>query len=631
MQELFKGYIPTKDKECLMKFKNKTKDQLKTLREVKKLSEFAGILNDNTILVDVDDYEQSEILMNIVEDLQLRCRVYETTRGKHFLFMNDERVSTNKTHAKLAIGLSADIKLGSRSSYSILKYKDKEREIIYDIYPDEQYETVPMWLLPVVSKLEFMDMQAGDGRNQSLFNYILTLQSYDYTVEEARETIRIINKYVLPDPLSDGEIDTILRDDAFKKPIFFKKNAFLFDKFATFLKNNNHIIKINGRLHVYRDGIYEPGNEAIEKEMIKHISNLNKSKRQEVIAYLELLVKDETSMSSAKYIAFKNGVLDIETGELLEFSPQYIITNKIQTNYNPNAYHELMDKTLNKLACGDPDIRKLLEEVIGYCFYRRNEMRKAFILTGGKRNGKSTFLDLINCLLGRNNIANLDLKELGDRFKTAELFGKLANIGDDIGDEFIANPAIFKKLVSGNPVNVERKGTNPFDFSNYSKLLFSANNIPRIKDKSGAVIDRLIIIPFDAVFSQDDPDFDPHIKYKLITDDAMEYLAQLGIEGLKRILTNRAFSESDKIKKSIKEYEETNNPALLFFNEVTEDGIINEPTKDVYQKYQQFCLANGFNPISNIEFSRQTNKHFNCEIVNKSINGKKYRLFMKKE
>lgn len=630
MQELFKGYVPTRNKECLMKFKNKSKDELKSLREVKRLSEYAGILNDNTILVDVDDYDQSEILMTIVEDLQLRCRVYETTRGKHFLFMNDERVETNKTKAKLACGLTADIKLGHRSSYSILKYADKERKIIYDIYPDEDYETVPKWLLPIVSKLEFMDMQAGDGRNQSLFNYILTLQSYDYTVEEARETIRIINKYVLPDPLSDPEIETIIRDDAFKKPVFFKKNQFLFDKFATFMKNNNHIVKINGQLHIYRDGIYDPGAEAIEKEMIKHISNLNRSKRQEVISYLELLVKEETNISSAKYIAFKNGVLNIETNELLDFSPDYIITNKIQANYNRNAYHELMDKTLNKLACDDKDIRALLEEAVGYCFYRRNELRKAFMLTGSKRNGKSTFLDLINCLLGKSNISNLDLKELGDRFKTAELFGKLANVGDDIGDEFIPNPAIFKKLVSGNPVNVEKKGINPFDFSNYAKFLFSANTIPRIKDKSGAVTDRLIIIPFDAVFSQDDPDFDPYIKYKLITDDAMEYLAQLGIEGLKRILANRAFTKSEKIEKSIKEYEESNNPALLFFNEITEDGIINEPSKDVYKKYQEFCIANGFSPISNIEFSRQTNKHFNCEIVNRSINGKKYRLFVKK-
>lgn len=631
MQELFKGYVPTRDKECLMKFKNKSKEQLKTLREVKQLPEYAGILNDNTILVDLDDYEQSEILMNIVEDLQLRCRVYETTRGKHFLFMNDERVTTNKTKAKLACGLSADIKLGMRSSYSILKFADKERKIIYDIYPDEEYETVPKWLLPVTSKLEFMDMQAGDGRNQALFNYILTLQSYDYSIEEARETIRIINKYVLSDPLSDDEIEVILRDDAFKKPIFFKKNQFLFDKFATFLKNNAHIIKINGQMHVYKDGIYEAGPKAIEKEMIKHISTLNKAKRQEVLAYLELLVKDETSISNAKYIAFKNGILNIETDEFKDFSPEFIITNKIHTNYNPQSYHELMDKTLDKLACQDHEIRMLLEEVIGYCFYRRNELRKAFILTGDKRNGKSTYLDLIDCLLGKENISNLDLKELGDRFKTAELFGKLANVGDDIGDEFIANPAIFKKLSSGNPVNVEKKGSDPFDFSNYSKLLFSANSIPRIKDKSGAVIDRLTIIPFEAVFSPEDPDFDPYIKYKLVTDEAMEYLAQLGIAGLKRILANRAFTQSNKIDKSIKEYEETNNPVLLFYKEISEDDVINESSKEVYKRYHEFCVANGFSPISNIEFSRQTNKHFGCEIVNRSIKGRKYRVFVKKE
>lgn len=630
MQELFKGYVPTRNKECLMKFKNKTSAELKSLREVSALDEYAGILNDNTILVDIDDYDQSEILMQIVEDLQLRCRVYETTRGKHFLFMNNDRCQTNKTHAKLACGLSADIKLGSRSSYSILRYNRVDRQIIYDIYPDEEYETVPKWLLPIVSKLEFMDMQAGDGRNQSLFNYILTLQANDYSVDEARETIRIINKYVMPDPLSDDEIETILRDDSFKKPVFFKKNTFLFDKFATYLKNNNHIIKINGQLHIYQDGVYVSGTKAIEAEMIKHIPQLNKSKRNEVTAYLDLLVKENTYMSDARYIAFKNGVLDLESETLLDFSPAYIITNKINMEYVPGAYNELMDNTLNKLACNDQNIRLLLEEAIGYCFYRRNELRKAFILTGGKRNGKSTYLELITTLLGRENIANLDLKELGDRFKTAELFGKLANIGDDIGDEFIANPAVFKKLVSGNAVNVERKGADPFDFANYSKLLFSANNIPRIKDKSGAVIDRLIIIPFDAVFSSSDPDYDPYIKYKLIQQEPMQYLVNLAIAGLKRVLANRAFTSSEKIQQSLKEYEETNNPVLSFFNEIDDYMVLNEPTKKVYMKYQEFCISNGYTPISNIEFSKQVNKHFNCEIVNKTIKGTKYRLFMKK-
>lgn len=131
-----------------------------------------------------------------------------------------------------------------------------------------------------------------------------------------------------------------------------------------------------------------------------------------------------------------------------------------------------------------------MEEVIGYLFYRRNELRKSFILVGDKANGKSTYLDMLKTLLGDSNTSALDLAELGERFKTAELFGKLANIGDDIGDEFIANPAIFKKLVSGDRVNAERKGQDPFDFSSYAKLLFSANSMPRIRDKTGAVLDR---------------------------------------------------------------------------------------------------------------------------------------------
>ena len=109
---------------------------------------------------------------------------------------------------------------------------------------------MPKWLFPIKCSTEFLDMKAGEGRNQSLFNYILTLQANDYSVEEARETIRIINKYILKDPLSESELDVILRDSAFHKPIFFKGQTFLHDKFATYIKNNNRIIKINGQLYV---------------------------------------------------------------------------------------------------------------------------------------------------------------------------------------------------------------------------------------------------------------------------------------------------------------------------------------------------------------------------------------------
>ena len=626
----FRGYVPTKEKKCLLPFKNKSSAELKTLSEVEDLSEYAGILSDDVILIDVDDARQSDILLDIVDDLNIRCRVYQTTRGKHFFFQNKDDngqyiQSTNKIKTKLVCGLSCDIKVGCKNSYSILKYADRERPIIYDILDGEEYQQLPKFLLPVKCNYNFLELADGDGRNQTLFNYILILQKLELSKEEIRDSLRILNKYVLPDPLDESELEIILRDEAFSKPVFFGKGGtFYFDKFAQYLKANNHIVKINGMLHIYHDGIYEHDPRVIESEMIRHIPTLNRAKRAEVLAYLELLTITNINVSDAHLIAFKNGVYNIESDEFTDFSPDYIITNKIPFDYVPDAYSELTDTTLNKLSCGDPTIRKLLEELAGYVMYRRN-MRKAFILIGDKANGKSSYLDMIKTMLGERNITTLDLGELADRFKTAELFGKLACIGDDIGDEFIPNPAVFKKLVSGEGLNAERKGKDPFDFNNYAKLLFSANDIPRIKDKSGAVIDRLVIIPFNAQFSKEDPDYDPYIKYKLRKPEQIEYLIQLGIAGLKRVLENKEFTISTDVEQALADYEENNNPILLFFKE--EPKIEHQPTRDVYAAYCSFCRINGFNAMSQVEFSKQVKKRCQMQIISKKIGGKKYRVF----
>ena len=623
---LFRGYVPTKEKRCLMPFKNKPASELRTYEEVRALPEYAGILADDTVLIDIDDFDQSEIIMQLVEEHQLKCRVYETTRGKHFLFKNNG-IATNKTKTKIACGLDADIKLGTRNSYSILKYNGVERKILHDA---EEYDFVPRWLFPIKTNMSFLIMEAGDGRNQALFNYILTLQSNDFSVDEARETIRIINKYILPEPLSESELETILRDDAFKKPIFYDGSTFLFDKFATYMKNNSHMVRMNGVLHTYADGVYVSRPRQIEALMIQHIPHLSAAKRKEVLSYLELLIGENVEMAPANYISFKNCVYDITTDECIDFSPSIYITNQIEYDYNPNAYSEIVDRTLNKLACHDPQIRLLLEEVIGYTFYRRNELRKAFILTGDKANGKSTYLDMIKTLLGDKNTKALDLGELADRFKTAELFGVLANIGDDIEDEFIVKSAMFRRLVSGEWVNAERKGADPFDFKNYSKFLFSANSIPRMKDKTGAVLDRLIIVPFNAKFSKADPDFDPYIKYKLRSEESMEYLIQLGIQGLKRVLTNSAFTTNAKIQKELAEYNELNNPILAFIKEHPAEKLENQPTNEAYLWYQEFCISNNFQPMSRIEFSRQISKRLDLSIADKKISGKKYRIFVRK-
>ena len=263
--------------------------------------------------------------------------------------------------------------------------------------------------------------------------------------------------------------------------------------------------------------------------------------------------------------------------------------------------------------------------MIGYCLFRRNELGKCFILTGKGSNGKSTLLDVIKVLLGSNNISSVSLEELNDRFKTFQLEGKLANIGDDISNRYIEDNSTFKKLVTGETVNVERKGKDPFDFNNYSKLIFSCNDMPRINDLSDGLKRRIILIPFKAKFSKLDDDYDPFIIDKLLKPEALEYLLNLALEGLNRILYNRTFTIPKLVTDTWSEYEKTNNPVLSFMEEAKID---NELTQDVYLQYQTYCSESGLKHLSKTVFLKEICNH---GYTRKQIrlDGKRPYIFMK--
>ena len=618
--------MPTSGKKAVMAFKDKRADELLKLEEASKFDEYAGVLADDTVLVDIDDEEQSKIMLDIVKARQIKCKVLATSRGMHFLFKCNSPMQ-NRTHCHIGVGLTADFKGGGRASYEVLKYNGVEREVLYDVEP---YEALPKYFHPVKTNMNLLSMTEGDGRNNALFAYILPLQQNDFTVEECRECIRIINEFVLKDPLSEDELSVVLRDGAFEKPQFFtSRGTFLFDKFAKYLIQSDNIVKIGGKLHIYKDGIYQAGDEYIEAAMIKHIPNLSRSKRQEVLAYLELLVNKESGVADANLIAFANGVLNVVDESFSDFSPEYIITNKIPHNYVPDASSDLLDSVMKKLACQDDAVYSLLYQSIGYCLYRRNELRKSFFLLGEKRNGKSTFLDMVGTLLGEENTSNLDLCEIGDRFRTAELTGKLANIGDDINDEWISNTAIFKKVVSGDTVTVERKGKDPYKLRSFAKFFFSANSLPRLgrgKD-SAAVLDRLVIIPFDAKFSKTDPDYDPFIKYKLRDESVMEALIAKAVPALREVLADQEFTVCDKTKRNLEDFEKSNNPITEFFEDMDEPDYLNEPIKTVYQTYCTWCLSNNLQAISAIEFQKQMRKQYDLIVKSVAMDGKKVRVY----
>lgn len=621
---MFKGYLPLGGKEGKTpteEYKDRT--EFYNLKEVENLNGYGGVLKDDLIQIDVDNQEQAEKLLEIVTGLNIATTVLKTTRGMHFYFKNTN-IDRRKQGYYTALGIKIDVGLGIQNAIVPLKVKGRKRKFLKTV-TIEELEKLPKWLIPLTKKEINFDMSEGDGRNSTLFTYILSLQRKGLTKEEIRETIKIINKYILQEPLDEKEIETILRDEAFMKECFYVKNKLQYEKLAIYLRDNEKIIKINDELHMYKDNYYCSDTKEIEKTMLKYIKNSTNTNRTEVLRYLDLLCQNN-KLANPKYICLENGIYDLESKKLLEFNSSYIIKNKIPWSYNPNAKSEVMDKTLNKICCNDRELRLLVEEMIGYTLFRRNELGKAFILTGQGANGKSTLLEVLEELLGEENISSVALEELNHRFKTYQLEGKLANIGDDISNKYIEDNSTFKKLVTGEKVNVEMKGRDPYDFKNYSKLIFSANELPRINDLSSGLKRRLIFIPFNAHFSKNDKDYDPFILDKLLDQESMEYLLKLALEGLNRVLINHSFTNAAVCDEVWKEYEAINNPVIAFLED---NDIENEPVKEVYLRYSAWCSENGLKALSRPVFGREVAKQGYNSDTRIRIDGRQKRVYTK--
>lgn len=628
---LYKGFVKNQKGKKYPAGRNL---QLLTLSEVNSFDSFSGEMLPNAILIDADEEPYNDILQNIIKGEELACYVTdrEGGRGIHALMINSNTSLKKADKVMLACGIVVDFHPGYSLPYECLKFNGKERLPIYNKQP---YQQIPKYFTPLPKcNIDFANMGEGDGRNSTLFSYILTLQNNGLTVDEIRECIRILNQYVLSEPLKEKELEVILRDEAFKKQVFYEKSKFSHDKFAEHIRETYHVKKINGQLHVYDNGVYVPGHDAIERAMIKEISYLTRNQRNEVLSYLNVLCIEEEQNADLNLIAFKNGIYNLNTDTLEPFSPEHLIMNKIPWNYNPDAKSDLVDNVLDRFSCGDIDIRRLLEEVAGACLYRSAAIGggKAAILVGNKSNGKSTFLHMVQSMLGKENYSALDLGELKDRFSTIMLYGKLANIGDDISNEYIADTSILKKLITGEVIKAEQKGTPAINFSPYAMHIYSANDIPRMKDKTGAVLRRLVMIPLNGKFTADSPDYDPFIKYKLNQPECMEHFIQCALDGLADVLERKSFTVTEKTEQQKESYEKENNPILAFIEDVGKENIINELTNDVYARYQVFCANCGFDkPVSKITFSKSVNQALGTTTKQKKINGKNLQIYVNVE
>ena len=605
----YRGFILTKQKESIEPFKNRS--DLKTLEAVQDSSEYAGVLADGVVLVDFDDAEQAETALKIVNDLQIPCRALKTKRGVHMLFTSRKPLK-NKTGCKIACGLTADFKAGNNNSYEVLKYDGVQREILFDTGVSE----LPYFFQQITGfNGDLWKMKDGDGRDSTLFSYEISCLKSGLSEVQISSLFRIINDYVFADRLSENDLKRITRPEAFTNLLVSGKKPDT-RLIADIMIGKDHIVRINDQLHIYQDnGLYSGDTEIIESKMLSYLPTLSKYQRKEILAYLALQAP-KTASSDKRYISFRNGVYDLKNSVLTAHTPEYIIPNQIPWNYNAAAFGQEMEDALFTWCCEDGQIVELLEEVIGYSMYRENTFRKFFVIVGNKRNGKSKFLKVLSELIGVQNTSFVSLENIDARFQNALISGKLLNVGDDIENETcITHTAALKKITSGDRLTVERKGQDPFQFVSYATLVFSANSIPFIRDQTGAVKDRMIVIPFNAHFEENAEINNPDILDDLLTPANMEYLVRIGVQGLQRLLQRKHFTLPECVAAAMKQYLLESDPVSAFLDD-NKDLVFGKTTAEVHHVYEAYCKDHGVSAknVSLTKLTQTIKKALNCKL-----------------
>lgn len=607
--------------------------------EVAEFDNVAVIVPKGYVVLDFDTQTDADIMLKIVDGLGLKCRVMKTTRGIHCWFRSPEESPKNFIKNRLAIGIYCDRKSGGRNAYVKIRSDGKDRPWIRTVETKE-IQVLPKWLTSVSApsgKFSFKGMGEGSGRNQELFNYIVYLQAKGFTKEEIRETIPIINEYVFEDPLPDSEIGTICRDEAFKPDEVVKeeqekkKSEIKFNHIAVAeeIISQHKLIKYNGVIYEFLDNYYQP-TEFLNMYVRETFVGAKKNQVGEVTAYISDMrqIKSGSIRVNPYILNLENTRYDIRSGKCLPFDPDVIEFDRIPVKYDPSAYCADLDKMLNRVFLGDKEVINLFEEMIGSILIKHNRYQKGFLFYGSGSNGKSTILDLIKTFLSPPNYSTIALERVTERFITAELEYKLANIGDDVDNVVIKDTGTLKKIFAGNTIMVERKSEKPFMIEPYATHIYSCNAIPRSFDKSDGFYRRWMIIPFNARFSSDDPDYDPLIEDKITTPEALSYLLNIGIRGANRLIRQGRFTEPQSVKDALEAYKADNSTVLSWIEDkdLSEDYFLDKPRDVTYSEFADWCKISGIksaNVTGKKSFFKEVAQKFDFEVKQKK-DGKRY-------
>lgn len=401
------------------------------------------------------------------------------------------------------------------------------------------------------------------------------------------------------------------------------------------LEKDHYAAGKDGEVYVYEEGVYVPADRHVKKR-IQAFARDKWTKRiqSETVAWLHCEAEELDDSLDADLINVRNGLLRW-TGQrwkLTKHDPELRTTMQLPVTYDGKARCPIFNRYL-ETSQEVKAVRDFLDEWFGYNLTPDCSHERALLNIGKGGDGKSVFLSVLERLLGTSNVAGKTLQSVAteeNRFAAADLYGKLANIYADLSASELQDTGRFKALVSGDLISGEKKRQHPFEFHNYAKLSFSANEVPASRDGSRAYFDRWQVVDWPKKFRGTE-DEDIKLKGKIAGSEAeMSGVLNRALAGLTRLRTRGHFTTCPELDVANGKFRFRSDNVAAYLLEVATPKPIRRKQGDWYTDYTGWCADSQHRPLSNHKFyerMREWNSAYGITVVaTKSKNIKFFRV-----
>lgn len=392
-----------------------------------------------------------------------------------------------------------------------------------------------------------------------------------------------------------------------------KRNAMPGALFGRVLLEKDHYASgANGVVYVYRKGVYVRASLLVKQRIqaeagsawSRHIQN-------EVEAWLIANSPPlDLNALGPHRINLRNGLLIWTRNgwRLCKHSPRYRTTVQYPVTYDAKARCPAYDKFLVS-SLPDPQVRRLVDEWMGFCLTPDYAHHKALMATGESGSGKSVYLKVLTALLGKSNVSSLALAEITrDTFGASDLYGKAVNICTDIDSSELRSTGLFKRLVAGEEVRAQEKHKPAFDFRNTAKFAFSANEIPSSRDTTSAFFERWLVVIFPRKFRLTDDEILNLDSLITADDEEMSGILNRALEGYRRLRRQKGFTGCASTEEARLFFRERADGFASWLTELP-PGERGRRAREVwYACYKDWCRESGHHALSSTKFYERARK-----------------------